>query len=298
MLEGGQMPIITNDQADWFRDYISECFWKPSKQKATHSYTVREWRPKADSDFVKAVETIRTYGHPENFFLKIYIYLHMDGYKYWTMGDLIDNTIIINRAPSSNFYGEQKAPIVNRTYDETIYDRLAPQYDKRYSDPLYLLENTELFERLQPYLIGSVLDVGCGTGLFLDYITWPRGYYVGIDPSQGMMNEFLRKHPYQTFFQVPFEKYADDWSQTFPFDTSISLFGAASYVRDTHYQALLESGINYFFMFYKENYLPDYYELPDQVITNYKKIKEIFPTTGIYNNYLVATNMEIFNDSI
>ena len=292
------MPIISEDQIDWFRDYIGECFWKPSKQKATHSYTVREWRPRADGDFVKAVETIRTYGHPENFFSKIYIYLHVDGYKYWTMGDLIDNTIIINRAPSNNFYGQQNAPVVNRTYDETIYDRLAPQYDKRYSDPLYLLENTELFEKLHPYLKGHILDIGCGTGLFLDYITWPRGYYIGVDPSQGMMNEFLRKHPYQTFIQMPFQEYADNYKQLFPYDVAISLFGAASYIQDTYYEELIKSGIKYFFMFYKENYLPDYYELPNQVITNYQKIQEVFPSIGIYNNYLVATNMEIFDESL
>lgn len=298
MREGEGMPVITDQDLEWFRDYIGACFWKPSKQKATHAYTVREWRPAQDSDFVHAVELIRTFGHPENFFSKIYIYLHVDGYKYWTMGDLIDNTIIINRAPSGNFYGEQKAPIVDRTIPETIYDRLAPQYDKRYSDPMYLLENTELFERLSPHLFGSVLDIGCGTGLLLDYIKLPRGYYVGIDPSQGMMNEFLRKHYYYNFFQSSFEDYAIKWGHTFPFDIAVSLFGAPSYIDHNFYPRLMEAGTKYFFMFYNEGYLPDYYTSLEDVRTDYEKIRATFPTLGQFGNYLVATNMEIFDEGL
>lgn len=41
---------------------------------------------------------IRIYGHPERFWNKEFIYYNLEGFKYWTMGDPIETTIILNRA--------------------------------------------------------------------------------------------------------------------------------------------------------------------------------------------------------
>ena len=278
------MPLLSGEDLEWARNYIEDCFWKPSKQSATHAYTVREWRPAFDGDFVRMVELIRSYGHPENFYSKTYIYLHIDGLKYWTMGDFMDNTIIINRAPSSTFYGKQKAPVTNRTYDETIYDRLAPNYDKRYSEPHYLLENELLFKHLQPFVTGSVLDIGCGTGLLVDYLK-PLAY-LGLDPSQGMMNEFIRKHPHHGFIQTTFEEY----EQKTPFDLAVSLFGSPSYINPSDYKRMETCATQYFYMFYREDYLPDYYK-ENPTKQDYQQIWEHFPTFT-FTNYLIATNIE------
>jgi hypothetical protein len=38
------------------------------------------------------------------------------------------------------------------------------------------------------------LDVGCGTGALLDMKITTPDLYTGIDPSQGMLNELVRKH--------------------------------------------------------------------------------------------------------
>jgi hypothetical protein len=270
-------------------DYIDDCFWKPSKQSASHAYTVREWRPQNDADFVKFVELIRTYGHPENFYSKTYIYLHIDGLKYWTMGSPIPETIIINRAPSRAFYGKQVAPVMNRTYAETVYDRLSPRYDDRYSTEAYLAENAKLFNALTPHLKGSVLDVGCGTGLMLEYFPTSPFLYLGIDPSQGMMNEFIRKFPSHAFKQQTF----DEFNHNGQFDTAIALFGSPSYINPNNYEKLLASGKDYYFMFYKQGYLPDYYTSPDETNTNYERIEQVFDSRHEFGNYLVATNLPI-----
>lgn len=283
------MPLISDADLEWCYEYIDNCFWKPSKQGASHAYTVREWRPNADADFVRFVELIRAYGHPENFYKNTYIYLHLDGLKYWTMGSPMIETIIINRAPSSTYYGRQVAPVVNRTYAETIYDRLATRYDDRYSTNEYLAENAQLFNALTPLVKGSVLDIGCGTGLFLEYCPIFNSMYLGLDPSQGMINEFIRKFPSHPFKQATF----DEYELSGKFDTAIALFGSPSYINSENYEKLRDSGINYYFMFYKEGYLPDYYTSPDQSMTHYGKIKEIFPKTHIFGKYLVATNLEI-----
>jgi hypothetical protein len=270
-------------------DYIDDCFWKPSKQSASHAYTVREWRPEHDADFVKFVELIRTYGHPENFYSKTYIYLHIDGLKYWTMGSPIPETIIINRAPSRAFYGRQVAPVMNRTYAETVYDRLSPRYDDRYSTEAYLAENAILFNALTPHLKGSVLDVGCGTGLMLEYFPTSPFLYLGIDPSQGMMNEFIRKFPSHAFKQQTF----DEFNHNGQFDTAIALFGSPSYINPDNYEKLLASGKDYYFMFYKQGYLPDYYTSPDETNTNYERIEQVFDSRHEFGNYLVVTNLPI-----
>ena len=278
------MPLLSGEDREWALNYIEDSYWKTSKQSATHQYTVREWRPSFDGDFVRMVNLIRSYGHPERFYRNTYIYLHIDGLKYWTMGDVIDNTIIINRAPSTNYYGKQTAPVTNRTYPETIYDRLAPMYDKRYSETHYLLENEILFRNLKPFANGSVLDIGCGTGLFVDYLK-PIAY-LGVDPSQGMMNEFIRKHPHHGFIQSTFEEY----EQKVPFDLAVSLFGSPSYINPSEYKRMANCATQYFYMFYLDDYLPDYYQ-ENPTSADYQEIWEQFPTIT-FTNYLVATNIE------
>ena len=57
---------------------------------------------------------------------------------------------------------------------------------------------TNYLKTLTPLLATAppdrVLDLGCGTGFFLDRIGWPENYYLGIDPSRKMCREFRRKH--------------------------------------------------------------------------------------------------------
>jgi SAM-dependent methyltransferase len=45
----------------------------------------------------------------------------------------------------------------------------------------------------------SVLDVGCGTGYFLDNLYWPRGLYLGFDYSARMLLHAMEKHPGYVF---------------------------------------------------------------------------------------------------
>lgn len=61
-----------------------------------HSYTHRnDW----ESDvFNRVVGYIRKYSIREKFFGKEYNYYYLGEYKYWTMGNSIENTLLINRA--------------------------------------------------------------------------------------------------------------------------------------------------------------------------------------------------------
>lgn len=66
--------------------------------KWPHWYTLRKtWSD--DSAFIFAVETIREHGFTEHFAGKPFRAFALNGWKYWTMGSPIEETILINRKP-------------------------------------------------------------------------------------------------------------------------------------------------------------------------------------------------------
>lgn len=72
-----------------------------------------------------------------------------------------------------------------------------------YSGALAFSENQRVFRTLlrEGHLSGRVLDIGCGTGLMLDWCSeWlPPSSYQGFDISPGMVAEAQRKHPTYRF---------------------------------------------------------------------------------------------------
>lgn len=65
--------------------------------KNPHWYTLRKkWRN--DEDFKKVVQFIRDNATIEYFFGRPYSMYYLNGKKYWTMGNPISETTLINRA--------------------------------------------------------------------------------------------------------------------------------------------------------------------------------------------------------
>lgn len=50
-----------------------------------------------ESEFISFVQYIRDNGYPKYFKHHRYIYLDIGEYTYWTMGNTMDKTILINR---------------------------------------------------------------------------------------------------------------------------------------------------------------------------------------------------------
>ena len=77
------------------------------------------------------------------------------------------------------------------------YDEVADQYDNLYTTPEILAVAREVMALVETNLdpCDRILDLGCGTGFFLDHIQWPEGSYLGIEPSRGMCDKFRRKYP-------------------------------------------------------------------------------------------------------
>ena len=102
-VDGRRIRPFTIDDA---RRYIAEVRWQFAKTMPQwpHEYTVRDWRADLEDDFLAFVELIRAEGvvkpWPADSPRPRYhhTYLAVDGWDYWTMGEPVEDTEVINRA--------------------------------------------------------------------------------------------------------------------------------------------------------------------------------------------------------
>ena len=83
---------------EWFHTFVSSRRWQEGKADPSHEYTIRNWLPDGVEDFEHAVEVIRQLGQPATYESRIYVFLHVDAMKYWTMGEPVTATTVLNRA--------------------------------------------------------------------------------------------------------------------------------------------------------------------------------------------------------
>jgi hypothetical protein len=96
------MPYTTDDA----RAYISKVRWQFAKTMPQwpHEYTVLQWRTDLESEFRAFVALIRSEGiikpWPRDASNPRYhhTYLELSEWEYWTMGEPVDETTLINRA--------------------------------------------------------------------------------------------------------------------------------------------------------------------------------------------------------
>jgi len=185
------------------------------KGTAPHAYTYRRnWN---DKDFCEAVLFIRTSGYPIKFWSKEYIYYDLNGFHYWTMGEALNKD------------GKPHTILMNRAYCKTVkpteyHD--ASGYDELFNTDGYHAEDKELF-KLLGQVKGSVLDVGCGTGMFLNHYT-PKDY-TGIDNSLPMLAVFRRAN--KTYADRGLYTTLGDFKPWRRYDNVFGIY-SASYIND------------------------------------------------------------------
>lgn len=127
---------------------------------------------------------------------------------------------------------------------QSDYDGMAQVYDRVYQDSQQVqVENRALKRFLLAHnmLEGHVLDLGCGTGLALDFGANPSKY-VGLDISQGMLDLFEKKYPGVKVLHADMDELHDTGIAEGAYDRVISVFGGISYV---HNPQRLFNEVNY-----------------------------------------------------
>ena len=93
------------DKLDYenLREMIARCQWTFAKTMpwAPHEYIVRGKCPLTEEEFLYFINMQRRYGVEERWGKNVLPYLYIDGYKYWTMGAPLEETIVMNRAKFS-----------------------------------------------------------------------------------------------------------------------------------------------------------------------------------------------------
>jgi SAM-dependent methyltransferase len=211
-------------------------FAKTMARTNPHHYTLKDqWN--ADADFDSAVAFILDNGYSRTFGNRIYTYLNINENFYWAMSEPGVATLI-NR---------------KRRSEAHPYDCIASRYDALYSDPESVGQNFEVFEMLGDISGRSILDVGCGTGLLLQYDRVGHNY-VGIDPSREMIQALRQKYPGRRALNTSLADFVGG-----RYDLVACLFGSANYLSDEELRripGLLNPGGSLFVMFGASGYAP------------------------------------------
>jgi len=205
-----------------------------------HAYTLRrEWK---HSDQFEAVVTfIRNNGELMHFWKKPYIILTANGFRYWTMGSPLNETILINR--TEHRYG-------------SAYDLIAPDYDEISKGDADYIEAWEMTKSFIDFPEGArVLEIGCGTGTLFDLMghTPDPANYVGVETSWLCADVFKEKYPAFEVLRCPIEEF---WRGKF--DRIYCLMGTGSYCQkgvDVALRHMLNPGGVGYMMFYANNHV-------------------------------------------
>jgi Methyltransferase domain len=192
---------ITQADLDWWLETAGNVEWTFATtyaESAPHSYVVlNRTAGLSGDDYVRAGRVIHTFGRPAKFYgmTSIYLVSPEGDLKWWTMDADVTETTLINQATTDRLYGVQNAPVTDSDAS-TRYDAIATSYDS--SHPIvetFAAKVRAAVAELKSDYTPSILDVGCGTGRVLDLGLTTPDRYAGVDPSQPMLNQLVRKHP-------------------------------------------------------------------------------------------------------
>ncbi len=246
--------------------------WAKTYVAVPHEYIVRGGGGRSDDEFEYRVHGQREYGVVERWHKYNFPYLYIDGYKYWTMGDTIEDTTIINR--QKVFSEFDNIGVMEELQPETLYNQVAQLFHNAFPDR-------------------DVYEVGCGTGVTFVHFHIETMRYRGVDPSKKAIEQFKQSHPELSnrLFVNSFEESVNYWSM----GTAVILatFGAASYFMHQYLEILAKSGQDYFLMFYCENYCPEQFKNMHQFNYSEKDLKIIFPMgyNSMIDNYWVTSSI-------
>lgn len=256
--------LISRVQWTWAKTYVS----------LPHEYIVRGRCGLSDEEFEFLVQAQREHGIHEQWHKYNFPYLYIDGYKYWTMGDAIENTTVINR--QKVFSEFDNIGVTEEIQSDSLYNQVAQIFNAAFPNR-------------------DVYEVGCGTGVTYERFNIEPTRYRGVDPSKKAIGQFKQSHPELSnrIFVNSFEESVNYWSKGSA--VVLATFGAASYFMPQYLEILAKSSQDYFLMFYKEDYCPDQFKGMHQFIYSDNALPVIFPDGCIYplDNYRIVCSKKL-----
>ena len=247
--------------------------WAKTYPSIPHEYIVRGKCGLSDEDFLYLVVAQRTHGVHEQWHKYNFPYLYIDGYKYWTMGDAIEETIILNR---QKVFSEFDILDYKDCYDENLMKRVSILFNSVFSG-------------------ASIYEAGCGNGSTIKYFGVPSYKYRGIDPSKKAVELLKENYPEygKWVFNMSFEESVNYWSKGDA--VVLATLGAASYFMHQYLKILSQSGVDYFLMFYKEGYCPKQFIQMHHFNYSDKFLLSLFPNgfMSLIDNYRVLTSKQL-----
>lgn len=271
---------------DRLREYISRCEWKWARTMpdCPHEYIYQGRCALSYDEYMDFLHMQVYEGEPAFFGSRKINYLHIDGYKYWTMGTYDRENKTMNR---------------QKLFD--CYDNIAETYDtnmSKYADEMAMYSG--IIDRCRiRRKNGSIFEIGSGTGNLLDNISIDKSNYQGIEPSRKMIDKFREKHP-ELSRRVRRKAFEEDGLSFSDYDNTVALFGTASYIMRPYLLRLAERRMSngLFLMFFKDGWKPDFIDdcssVPHFRHTE-KEIREMFRGCAVkeIGNFIVVTNFKV-----
>lgn len=192
---------ITRNDLGWWLEFATTREWTFARTYAAtapHDYIVQDRTPGVShEDIERAARVICTFGTPGKYYAVTKIYLvSPDGrHRWWTEDRHFTDATLVNRGTTEVLYGVQNAPSTISGI-ASAFDHVATTWD---ADHLIVHGEADRLKRLLEDVRGQypphVLDLGCGTGRFLDLGLVTADRYAAVDASQAMLNVLVRKHP-------------------------------------------------------------------------------------------------------
>lgn len=256
------------------QQFINENDWSINNNTSLTKWYVLDMNAKHTIRFDLFVAHIKANGIKMRFPNKTLPIVVIDEYFYWVevAAGRFKNTIV-NRALIS---------------DITTYTDVE-QYDALFVDANYIEEEKVLAAMIKN-LEGSVLDIGCGTGLLTELFNIED--YTGIDASPLMIQKFIDKQPHRKH-QLTICK-AEQFTETKrTYDNVIALFSASYIDHLETFKRLWNGNGTMFLMFYKNNYFPKTHQLLNieapYKLRTIQELEEYFNTEVIeFNGYNIV----------
>lgn len=263
---------------DKISNLLRKCSWRWAKTyySIPHEYIVRDKCALSDEEFLYIVRAQRELGKREVWGKYNFPYLYVDGYKYWTMGDTLPNTVIINRQKVFNEFDTLEIP-----------------------NPKYYSQSTMKIIANILQQIGSTryYEVGCGDGEMLkEHIQVSPSDYKCVEPSVKLVNLFKANNPKfsRSILNKSFEESMDRWRE-FEDCLLIALFGSASYIMPSYLEMIPTTRKKYLLMFYRDEYVPEELSIMHHFKHSERYLVDIFRGAFIckIKNYIIVTSEKI-----